>query len=237
MASSKHWTTEPDREVNIKRVFSGVAAVKPKTVFECFSNTAKRFPDKPALFFKKAGEWRTYSYKKYLQEVRRAAKALIKLGVQPHSVVAVIGFNSQRLFIAYLAAIMAGGIGVSMYTTNSAESCKYIAEHSKAVVVVVENQLQRDKLLKVAPDLPELKAIIQYSDVVSQDIRNHKGLAVYTWKEFKHLGDDLPDYELHWRLDGQKPGNCAILIYTSGTTGPPKVYHDYQSLYSIILYI
>jgi hypothetical protein len=34
MASSKHWTTEPDREVNIKRVFSGVAAVKPKTVFE-----------------------------------------------------------------------------------------------------------------------------------------------------------------------------------------------------------
>jgi long-subunit acyl-CoA synthetase (AMP-forming) len=52
--------------------------------------------------------------------VRRAAKALIKLGVQPHSVVAVIGFNSQRLFIAYLAAIMAGGIGVSMYTTNSA---------------------------------------------------------------------------------------------------------------------
>jgi long-subunit acyl-CoA synthetase (AMP-forming) len=77
----------------------------------------------------------------------------------------------------------------SIAIPSVSESCKYIAEHSKAVVVVVENQLQRDKLLKVAPDLPELKAIIQYSDVVSQDIRNHKGLAVYTWKEFKHLGD------------------------------------------------
>jgi long-subunit acyl-CoA synthetase (AMP-forming) len=106
MASSKHWTTELDKEVNIKRMFSGVAAVEPKTVFECFFNIVKRFPDKPALFFKKAGEWRSYSYKKYLQEIQHAAKAFIMLGVQPHSAVVVIGFNSPEWFIAYLAAIM-----------------------------------------------------------------------------------------------------------------------------------
>jgi long-subunit acyl-CoA synthetase (AMP-forming) len=76
-----------------------------------------------------------------------------------------------------------------MYTTINAESCKRIAEQSKAVVVVVENQLQRDKVLKVAQELPQLKAIIQYSDVVSQDIQNQQGICVYTWKKFKHLGD------------------------------------------------
>ena len=35
---------------------------------------------------------------------------------------------------------------------------------------------------------------------------------------------DVPDYEVQWRIEKQKPGQCAALIYTSGTTGPPKVY-------------
>ena len=34
---------------------------------------------------------------------------------------------------------------------------------------------------------------------------------------------DVPDYEVQWRIEKQKPGNCAALIYTSGTTGQPKV--------------
>jgi long-chain-fatty-acid--CoA ligase ACSBG len=36
------------------------------------------------------------------------------------------------------------------------------------------------------------------------------------------LSQDVPDYEVQWRIERQKPGNCAALIYTSGTTGPPK---------------
>ncbi|XP_062504160.1 long-chain-fatty-acid--CoA ligase ACSBG2-like [Corticium candelabrum] len=136
--------------------------------------------------------------------------------------VAIIGFNSPRWFISYLGAIMAGGIGASMYTTNSADTCKYIAEKCRAVVMVVENQLQRDKILKIAPELSKLRAIIQYTDVVSDDIRNGQDLPVYSWKDFKKLGSDLPEYELQWRLEAQKPGQCTALIYTSGTTGHPK---------------
>ncbi len=40
---------------------------------------------------------------------------------------------------------------------------------------------------------------------------------------------DIPDYEVQWRIEKQKPGHCASLIYTSGTTGPPKgvmISHD-----------
>lgn len=40
---------------------------------------------------------------------------------------------------------------------------------------------------------------------------------------------DVPDYEVQWRIEKQKPGTCAALIYTSGTTGPPKgvmISHD-----------
>jgi long-chain-fatty-acid--CoA ligase ACSBG len=42
-------------------------------------------------------------------------------------------------------------------------------------------------------------------------------------------GRDVPDYEVQWRIEPQKPGNCCMLIYTSGTTGNPKgvmISHD-----------
>ncbi len=43
------------------------------------------------------------------------------------------------------------------------------------------------------------------------------------------FSQDIPDYEVQWRIEKQKPGHCASLIYTSGTTGPPKgvmISHD-----------
>ena len=41
-----------------------------------------------------------------ITEVKSVAKSFIKLGVQPHMSVAIIGFNSPRWFISYLGAIM-----------------------------------------------------------------------------------------------------------------------------------
>ena len=41
---------------------------------------------------------------------------------------------------------------------------------------------------------------------------------------------DVPDYEVSWRIIKQKPGHCASVIYTSGTTGPPKVT-NYKEFY------
>lgn len=44
-----------------------------------------------------------------------------------------------------------------------------------------------------------------------------------------YVSQDVPDYEVQWRIEKQKPGHCAALIYTSGTTGPPKgvmISHD-----------
>ena len=47
-------------------------------------------------------------------DVARAAKSLIRLGLEPHHGVCVLGFNSPEWFIGYLAAIMvreSGGEG------------------------------------------------------------------------------------------------------------------------------
>ena len=86
---------------------------------------------------------------------------LIFSGLQPASAVCIMGFNAPEWFIADIGSIMAGGIAAGIYTTNSAESCKYILSHSKAQFIVVENRAMLDKILQVTFEL------VCWNDVIS----------------------------------------------------------------------
>ena len=61
---------------------------------------------------------------------------------------------------------------MGIYTTNSPEACHYIASDGDCNIMVVENDAQLQKLLKVRDDLPELKAIIQYTGTLKEKYDN-----------------------------------------------------------------
>jgi len=79
----------------------------------------------------------TYSELKI--NVRNFGKALIKLNITPMKALNIIGFNSSAWFITFYGAIFAKVLPVGVYSTNGPEACKYIAEHSEAEMIVVEN--------------------------------------------------------------------------------------------------
>ncbi|KAL5267519.1 hypothetical protein ACHWQZ_G004525 [Mnemiopsis leidyi] len=217
--TSKHWTADPDGEVQIKKTLSGPSSVPPRTIHDVFLATVTAHKDSPALKVKRTNRWASWTYQQYYEDCSTAAKAFIKLGLQPASAVCIMGFNAPEWFIADIGSIMAGGIAAGIYTTNSAESCKYILSHSKAQFIVVENRIMLDKILQVKPQLPNLLHVIVYNDHVSKEQMDQN---VMDWATFMKIGSDLPEYELQWRLKNQKPNKCSTLIYTSGTTGPPK---------------
>ena len=64
------------------------------------------------------------------------------------------------------------GIGCGIYTTNSVESCEHVLLDSGARIVIVENQLQLDKMLKCTKTC-RIDAIIQYIGEVEN---NYNGL-------------------------------------------------------------
>jgi long-subunit acyl-CoA synthetase (AMP-forming) len=146
----------------------------------------------------------------------------IELGLEPGKGVAIIGFNCPEWAVADMAAIYAGGCPAGIYTTNSADQCRYIAEHAEAQVVVVENEEQLAKFLAVREQLPDLKAIVMiYGD--------HDDPMVHSWKDLMALGEKAPEAKLDERIAGQKPDDTCTYIYTSGTTGDPKavmITHD-----------
>ena len=136
-------------------------------------------------------------------------------------------------FIANTGSILAGCIAAGIYTTNLADACRYITEHSQAEVVVVEGNKQLQKYLKTASTLPKLKALVVWGEPVDEkfatEITSTSNATVYTWERFLKLGNDVSNAAIDTRWALVRPGNCATLIYTSGTTGPPKavmVSHD-----------
>ncbi|XP_019848922.1 PREDICTED: long-chain-fatty-acid--CoA ligase ACSBG2-like [Amphimedon queenslandica] len=225
MAACKDWATEPDQEVSVKISLSGPGSLPPTTVCEAFKKTVLKYPGHLALKVKRgeSGIWKSWTYREYYDSVSGAAKSMVKLGLEAHHGVGILGFNSPEWFFTYIGAIMAGGIATGIYTTNNKETCQYIAKDCRAQIFFCENETQVNKLLEAKDSLPDLKVIVQYLPESVQPVSpRHKEAGVLSWDQFIDCGKDVPDYELKWRIEAQKPGHCASLVYTSGTTGSPK---------------
>jgi long-chain-fatty-acid--CoA ligase ACSBG len=230
--------SKPQSDRAIRRAKTGVAANKPVTVVEQIraaaegrngQNVAMRHERKNA-----AGEmvWESWTWAEYYEQAQIAARAYIKLGLQPYEAVNIIGFNSPEWLIADIGAILAGGLAAGIYTTNSAEACRYVCDHSKGRVAVVEDAKQLAKFEEFASDSETLDAIVVYSHAYVSEGRTEEDVPIYSWAEFMAAGavdegegadaTGWPSNELALRMAAQKPSDCCTLIYTSGTTGNPK---------------
>jgi long-subunit acyl-CoA synthetase (AMP-forming) len=191
------------------------ASLPPTRIPDVFDATAMAHPEMPALRFHREGEWKALTWREYRAQVRLAARALVRLGVEPGDGVTIIGFNRPEWFIADLAAIHAGAVPAGIYTTSTAEQCAYIAGHCEARVAFVENAEQLAKFLEARPSLPALRAIVLMEGRSEED-------AVHDWRGFLELGRGIPEPLLDARIAAQVPDDLCTLVYTSGTTGTPK---------------
>jgi len=181
-------------------------------------------------------QWKTWTLKMYHDDVRKVAKAYIKLGFAQFDTANIWGFNSPEWFIGAVAGIFAGGKTGGIYPTDTPSTAGYKVVHSGGAVVAVETKSHFDKVtaaLNERGDCTRLKAIVAWSyDPPAGEMVDIKGcgkIPFLSWKGLVDLGAAESDSELDARLAATQPGHCACLIYTSGTTGDPKavmVSHD-----------
>ncbi|XP_049495685.1 long-chain-fatty-acid--CoA ligase ACSBG2-like isoform X2 [Panthera uncia] len=212
------WTIHQDGEVLLRLSKHGPGHETPVTIPAFFRESVSRFGAYPALATKNSERWETLNFNQYYEACRKAARALIKLGLQRFHGVGILGFNSIEWFIASVGAILAGGLCVGIYSTNSADACQYVITHAKVNILLVENDLQLQKILSIPRGRMEtLKAIIQYK-LPMKESRDK----LYSWNDFMELGNSIPDSQLDQIMESQRPNQCAVIIYTSGTLGIPK---------------
>jgi long-chain-fatty-acid--CoA ligase ACSBG len=234
--AGKYWTTEPEVELPIRIGESGYAAAPAKTFIDVLKESVKKHGDRNALGQKKKvgdqpipEEWTFWTYKQYYADCMRFAKVLHHFNVDNHKIVNILGFNAPEWLIANTGAMLAGCIATGIYATNTPEACHYITQHSKAEILVVEDNNQLKKYANPKVPMPELKAIVLYHEKPDPKLVETVPFPTFYWPDFLDIGNNVLDEDIEKRHSNIRPGHCASLIYTSGTTGPPKavmISHD-----------
>lgn len=155
----------------------------------------------------KAGEWQRYDWQTAAQQVRRMASALQAMNLPPKSNIALISKNCAHWMLADLAIMMSGHISVPLYPNISAETMRYILEHSESKILLVG---KLDDWEQLKPGLPNGLKCISFPTFYG-NTGNFENWDSLCSNHEPMQGNILRDL-----------GDIATIIYTSGTTGKPK---------------
>jgi long-chain acyl-CoA synthetase len=178
---------------------------------------ARRRPGAPAYCVRTDGAWSATTWGGYADQIQRAAKSLIALGIEPGGTAGIIGFNRPEWTTFYLACMSIGGAPVGIYTTSAPCEMRYIVDHAESTVVLLEDIDQWRKIEEERARLPRLRHV-----VLMRGAPRISDPLVMSWDEFQARGAGVDEAAVAQRLATIEPDQLATLIYTSGTTGPPK---------------
>ena len=205
------------------------AAVSGKTICTIFADASRKWPDRPALHWRRDGEWHQLSWREYRDRVAAMTLAIRKLGFGGGQFGLIMARNVPEHVIADLAIVHAGGSAISVYNTLAPEQIEYVANHSEATIAFVEDEAFLQKFLAIRDRTPNLKHIVLVHGTTTDGILSWDRLAADGAAE---LEKDPKAFDATWR--GVGPEDTVSLIYTSGTTGPPKgvTYSHYNILWT-----
>jgi long-chain acyl-CoA synthetase len=188
------------------------------TIIERFHERVRGHPERTALRYKAAGDWKDVTWREYGEQVERAGKALMALGFQHGDKLSLLSTNRPNWHFADIACMSIGGCTAPIYVTNSPDQVAYIVGHSESKLAIVENPEQLEKILKTRDEVPNLQKVVV--------IEGYEGDAdnyfVMTYEDFLAGAEQIEDSRYEEATRAVKPDDAATFVYTSGTTGPPK---------------
>ena len=188
-----------------------------RNVHEMLKETVDRFGDRTAYrSILDGGEMDAVSWSDFYDNVRRAGKSLIALGVGKDDKANILSYTNYRWVLTDLAMATIGSCAVGIYHSLLAKDIAHIVRHSDAVLIFAEDEGQLATLMEIRAEIPEVRKVILFSGTAPADDW------VITYDEFLGLGAEVDDETLEARIADVDAGDAATIVYTSGTTGIPK---------------
>jgi long-chain acyl-CoA synthetase len=160
-----------------------------------------------------AGVVREWTWAQAMDEARRMATCLAKLGYEPGTRIAIMSKNTAWWFMSDIAIWMAGYVSVPIYPNLVAETVRQILEHSECKLCFI-GKLDDSKAM--AAGIPLGMACISTPLCDAPGYKPWDDVVAVTrpMKESPTFSADT----------------MATIIYTSGTTGMPKgVVHNFSA--------
>ncbi len=158
------------------------------------------------------GQVRDYTWAQTMDQARSMATHIKSRGFEPGARIAILSKNCAHFVMAELAIWLAGCTTVAIFPTETAETIRFVLEHSGASLLFVGKlDLWDHQAAAVPTGLPCIAMpLAPPTPFESWDVITAR-TAPYTGKVMRAASD------------------IAILMYTSGSTGQPKgVMHSFQ---------
>src|SRR5438270_13071520 len=174
--------------------------------------------DKPFLWAKRGGEWRSISWREAARQVAALAASLKRIGLEPGDRVALVSENRPEWLIADLGIMAAGCITVPTYTTNTTRDHSHILDNSGAKAVIVSTQKLANNVAPAVLTSSECRHFIAIDEMRRTQVPEE--IQIHCWPDLVRGEPNIG--ALKRQLAGVGREDAACIIYTSGTGGAPR---------------
>ena len=155
-----------------------------------------------------------YTWAQTMDQARRMAAYIQAQNFEPGARIAILSKNCAHFIMAELAIWMAGGTTTAIFPTETAETVKFVLEHSGASMLFVG---KLDTFDQQQPGIPAGLPCVSFPLAPKNNYTSWDSIVAAT----KPLKGKVV----------RKPEDIAILMYTSGSTGTPKgVMHNFKGV-------
>jgi long-subunit acyl-CoA synthetase (AMP-forming) len=188
---------------------------QPKLMLDYIYDHERAHPD--AVYLTQptgGGQVVDYTWAQTLDQARRMAAHLQSRGMEPGARIAILSKNSAHFIIAELAIWIAGGTTVAIFPTETADTIRYVLEHSGASLLFVGKlDIWKQQTPGIPAGLPCIALPLSPPTTFE------------TWDAIIARTPPLTGSPARAGTD------LAMLIYTSGSTGQPKgVMHSFERI-------
>jgi long-chain acyl-CoA synthetase len=174
--------------------------------------------DRPFLWARREGEWRSISWAEAARQVAALAASLRNIGLQPGDRVCLVSENRPEWLISDLAIMAAGCVTVPTYTTNTTRDHAHVLGNSGARAVIVSNQKLAKNLIPAVLTSTECRHVIGMEPLRS--VQAPDWVDCHSWTKLASGDGDVEALKRQVAAVGR--GDLACIIYTSGTGGAPR---------------
>jgi long-subunit acyl-CoA synthetase (AMP-forming)/GNAT superfamily N-acetyltransferase len=182
-----------------------------------FQQRANGYGERPLFRVPIRSGSRTLSWRQVAGRVDLIARSLLALGEETGDrPLAILSTNSLEMALVDLACLTSGIVNIMVPATSTDSDVEFILGHADVGGIVVSDNEQLQKVLKVRDRLPNLGPII----ALDPSATGARG--VLAFDELLSRSTETPLAELEERRACLRIDDLVTVMYTSGTTGMPK---------------